>query len=240
MSFILDALKKSESERQRQSGPTIFEVKVAPPRNRLPRWVVLLAALMLVNLGVVGWVLMRGSSKTEPAPPARLAAETSPAPALSVTPPAAPVSPPPAALPGPAVPAVGQPDAASAEDNEEAPLEEEEDPAGLASQSDDYEPAIDEPRRPAAPRASSSGVIRATASGLPTYQDAAAAPGANLPELRLDLHVYAMTPEQRFVFLNMQKLQEGDSMSQGVRVENITPDGVVLEYQGKRFVILRD
>ena len=29
MSFILDALKKSESDRQRQSAPALFEVKVA-------------------------------------------------------------------------------------------------------------------------------------------------------------------------------------------------------------------
>ena len=36
MSFILDALKKSESDRQRQSGPALFEVKVAAPRTRLP------------------------------------------------------------------------------------------------------------------------------------------------------------------------------------------------------------
>ena len=33
MSFILDALKKSESDRQRQSGPALFEVKVAPQKN---------------------------------------------------------------------------------------------------------------------------------------------------------------------------------------------------------------
>ena len=34
MSFILDALKKSENERQKASGPALFEVKVAPPASR--------------------------------------------------------------------------------------------------------------------------------------------------------------------------------------------------------------
>ena len=35
MSFILDALKKSETDRQRQASPALFEVKVAAPRFRL-------------------------------------------------------------------------------------------------------------------------------------------------------------------------------------------------------------
>ena len=81
--------------------------------------------------------------------------------------------------------------------------------------------------------------MRATASGLPTYHDAATIPGANLPDLRLDLHVYAVQPAQRFVFLNMMKLHEGESLPQGVRVESITPDGVILSYHGSRFVLLR-
>ena len=36
MSFILDALKKSENDRQRQASPALFEVKVAAPRRRFP------------------------------------------------------------------------------------------------------------------------------------------------------------------------------------------------------------
>src|SRR5215472_18335021 len=59
MSFILDALKKSESDRQRQSGPAFFEVKVAPPRTRLPRWAIAIAALLVINLGIVMWMLLR-------------------------------------------------------------------------------------------------------------------------------------------------------------------------------------
>jgi len=50
MSFILDALKKSESDRQRQSGPALFEVKVAPPRTGLPPWAMAVAALLVVVL----------------------------------------------------------------------------------------------------------------------------------------------------------------------------------------------
>ncbi|HVC30848.1 MAG TPA: hypothetical protein VND24_06650, partial [Steroidobacteraceae bacterium] len=59
MSFILDALKKSESDRQRQSGPSLFEVKVAPPRRRLPIWAAAIAVLLGINAIVVSWMLLR-------------------------------------------------------------------------------------------------------------------------------------------------------------------------------------
>ena len=66
MSFILDALKKSENERQRHSGPALFEVKVATPRPGLPLWAIALAALLVVNIGVVIWLVLR-----KPAPEAQ-------------------------------------------------------------------------------------------------------------------------------------------------------------------------
>lgn len=73
MSFILDALKKSESDRQRQSGPSLFEVKVAPPRRRLPIWAVAIALLLVINAVVVSWMLLRRPAAQKPAgesPPA--------------------------------------------------------------------------------------------------------------------------------------------------------------------------
>jgi general secretion pathway protein B len=82
-------------------------------------------------------------------------------------------------------------------------------------------------------------VVRGTSSGLPTYADAKASSG-NIPELRLDLHVYSPAPDKRFVFLNMHKLQEGQSLPEGVRVDSITPSGAELSFQGKRFVLTRD
>jgi general secretion pathway protein B len=58
MSFILDALKKSESERQRQNGPSLYEMRVTPPRMRLPLWAVAIVVLLGVNLSVVVWMLL--------------------------------------------------------------------------------------------------------------------------------------------------------------------------------------
>jgi general secretion pathway protein B len=237
MSFILDALKKSEGERQRQTGPTIFEVKVAPPKNSLPVWAILIGVLLAVNLSVVGWLLWGNASRPETPPPVAVSPGTSQQtplgqPANAATSQYMPPQPAPAARRN------TLPDVADA-GAEDPVLEEDAADEEVAMNPEDYEPALEAPppRRPA--RNESSGVVRGTSSGLPTYADAKAS-ATNIPELRLDLHVYSPAPDKRFVFLNMQKLQEGQSMSEGVRVDSITPTGAELSYQGKRFVLMRD
>src|SRR6266853_819963 len=97
MSFILDALKKSESDRQRQSGPALFEVKVTAPRAVLPPWALAVAALLLVNLVIVSWMLLRNRAAAPSATAnSQLAAAAPPAPAptadASVASPPVPVS----------------------------------------------------------------------------------------------------------------------------------------------------
>jgi general secretion pathway protein B len=285
MSFILDALKKSETDRQRQNGPALFEVRVAPPRNGLPLWAVGLAALLAVNLVIVAWVLLRRPSSAEvaaapavpvqqsagamqpmqayPAPPAngtltgqpgaqqgqamppvvsavpvsgtapttplaQTAGMTQPAPA-SPTPGAAPAGGLPAA-PGSQLPAGGNDSSAAQAD------------AGAGQRDaaqmnpDDYAPAADPPP----PGPFGSHVSQTTSSGVPLYQQAALAPGAHIPELRLDLHVFAARPQDRFVMINMHKLHEGDTLPEGVRVESITTEGAVLSKDGTRFLLPRD
>src|SRR6185437_11462629 len=78
MSFILDALKKSESDRQRQSGPSLFEVKVAPPRRTLPVWAVVIAALLGINVIVISWMLLRHPAAQQPAAAGNAAAAAPP------------------------------------------------------------------------------------------------------------------------------------------------------------------
>ena len=78
MSFILDALKKSENDRQRQNGPALFEVRVAPPRSKLPVLAIVIVSLLLVNLGVVAWIMLRKPAAAA-VPPAPVAATPAPA-----------------------------------------------------------------------------------------------------------------------------------------------------------------
>jgi general secretion pathway protein B len=239
MSFILDALKKSESDRQRQNGPALFEVRVAPPRTRLPLWAIAIALLLVVNLGVALWMLLRHQSHvTGPAeaPPAAAAASapvlpgTTPLPVVAASAPAAPGTAPPAPVPAAAAPPATAPAApaaaVAAADARGAP-----EPANA----EDYAPAQEQ-------SASGAGnhVRRGTASGVPLYQDLTTASGTQLPQLRLDLHVFAARPEDRFVLINMHKLREGDTLPEGVRVDSITPEGAVLSFNGSKFLLPRD
>ncbi len=227
MSFILDALKKSENERQRQSGPALFEVKVATPRAGLPLWAVALAGLLVVNIGVVVWLVLRKPAQAQTAAaPLATAPAAAPTAAVPVSP--TPIAPLPAADPvqQPAEsPPVVQSAQATPGVDDAAPINPE-----------DYEPAV--PPGGNTPPTTTGHVTRSTMEGLPSYEEAAAR--SSLPEMRLDMHVYAAKPQERFVFINMQRLREGDVLPNGVRVEQITPGGVVLSHQGAKFVLERE
>ena len=60
-----------------------------------------------------------------------------------------------------------------------------------------------------------------------------------IAELHLDIHVYSEVPEDRFVFINMNKHREGSQIAEGPVVREIRDDGVVLEYQGRVFLLPR-
>lgn len=60
-----------------------------------------------------------------------------------------------------------------------------------------------------------------------------------LPPLRVSIHVYAPDPSQRILFINNRQYHEGDRIEGDVRVEEIVPDGVILSYHGERFKLGR-
>ena len=62
MSFILDALKKSEIERQRQSMPGLMDAPPSLRRSRLPLWAVLIGCLLAINTVVLIVVLLRNGA----------------------------------------------------------------------------------------------------------------------------------------------------------------------------------
>ncbi|HEY8506820.1 MAG TPA: general secretion pathway protein GspB [Steroidobacteraceae bacterium] len=257
MSFILDALKKSENDRQRNSGPALFEVKLAAPRQRVPVWTIVVAVLLVLNLGLVAWLATRkpnsqvAQATTPAAQPAAPAPATAPAfvpaPATAPAPAPAPVlqsAAPATTAPAPATqtppaqyPATVQqsfPQLAAVQPPQSSPA-----PA-TAPQSfpeeinpDDYAPAVP----PEAAPARQPFVRRGTESGLPTYEELES--NGRAPSLRMDLHVYSPNPADRFVMINMQRLREGEATSDGVQVDRITSDGAILSYRGERFVLHR-
>ena len=77
MSFILDALKKSESERKRQDAPGIANIPDAGRRAPPARWPWVVAGLLTINLIVLTVVVLRPQA---PVPAERTAAIATPAP----------------------------------------------------------------------------------------------------------------------------------------------------------------
>jgi general secretion pathway protein B len=246
MSFILDALKKSESDRQRQNGPSLFEVKVAPPRRTLPIWALAIALLLGVNVIVVSWMLLRRPT-TAQAPAAHASAAAPSAATLAATTAAAPAA---GRAPGMTGARDSSPGAgtghspAGSSPPASSPPANSPPAAALASQPDQraaQTPEVITPTdasaiEPAA--APGSGAAEDLAESLPLYQQIVTSAG--LPPLHLDLHVFAQRPQDRFVMINMHRLAEGDSLPNGVEVETIRPDGVVLSYHGTRFLLPRD
>ena len=58
---------------------------------------------------------------------------------------------------------------------------------------------------------------------------------AELPELSISFHVYAQKPKSRLVSINGRVLREGQSVAEGLTVEEITSEGVILNFNGELF-----
>lgn len=225
MSLILDALKKSEAERQRQSGPTLLEVRVTPPRRRYPAWVIAVGVLLAVNiLLLLAFVVHRPLA----VPGAGAAAGAAPAPTTQNSLPtgAAPMA---AGVPAPApapAPTLLPASASAADGIAAAPLTTVPVSDGAADgQNSLGNPADDEPALPAG----STGHY----SSLPSFSDV----GGDLPALRLDLHVYAEHARDRYALVNMHRVHEGDVLPEGPRVLAITREGVAMDYRGQEFML---
>jgi general secretion pathway protein B len=210
MSFILDALKKSENERQREIGPSFADVKSAAPAARIPKLWIGIGVLLLVNIIVLVVLLTRRDQASVVARPVETSAVIVPA---ATTPQAAP-STMPATVAAP-LPAAAAPAAAAVDDQN--------------SEASAPEPRLDQP----------PPAVFADQGPMPTMNEVVAQGRAALPELHLDMHVFGTDSSQRFVSINGQTLREGMQVQAGLRVEHITRDGVVLNYRGLRFLLPR-
>lgn len=222
MSFILDALKKSENDRQQQASAEFATLPSAAATPAMPRWIWAVIALLVVNVAVLGAFMARkdaGNPAARPAPasPVATAADTGARSSFAERISKASVPTRPAPDPAPAMTA-----------REPVPTET-------------VTPSPAVRQEPGAARVAAPAPLAATsAQALPTLTEIRLNDNVNLPDLHLDIHVYAGSPADRFVFINMSKHQEGSVLQSGPRVEEITPDGVILDYRGTRFVLPRE
>ncbi|MGH8251064.1 MAG: general secretion pathway protein GspB, partial [Steroidobacteraceae bacterium] len=62
---------------------------------------------------------------------------------------------------------------------------------------------------------------------------------AGLPPLTVDLHIFADDGAKRAVFINGRRYSQGERILEGPMVEEITPEGAVLNHRGQRFLLPR-
>lgn len=213
MSLILDALKKSDRNRDRGKVPDLQAdhssiVAPPPPLRRYRRWLWSLLVLVVVAGGGLLWQL-RPSSTASVATPLRQPVSI---PALPLAPPAAPASAPVTAPLEPAVTTVAAKVEAAAAANPKLPP---------AAKSPASSPAADNP----------------PAAIAEVYELAALPPhiAQGLPELTVSVHYYTPNPESRMVRINNRILREGGSLSGGIKIIHIEKNGIICEIQGVRF-----
>lgn len=235
MSFILDALRKSEAERQDGRPPGLADLRRAAPRSRVALWAPLALAVLLANLLLL-WLIWRGQAST----PATVAVPPAAAPVATLTapPPPAPTAAAPAAAVAPA--ALAPPVEAAGPPREVRPLAREtlpRTPSAPAAATVDPAPAAATPA--AALPTVTDRISPAEELGLPRLEDLVGSGRLNLPPLALELHVWSERPASRFVFINSTRYREGERLAEGPLVEQITSGGVVLSQGGERFVLSR-
>lgn len=69
----------------------------------------------------------------------------------------------------------------------------------------------------------------------PLLQELSAALKAEIPSLKFAGHTYALEPYQRLIIINGKILREGDTISPGLRLLEITWNGVTIDFKGTRF-----
>ena len=224
MSFILDALKKSELERQRQAIPGLVESGIARPRSRLPTWAIAVCVLLGVNLLVLLFVLTRGwlaAPQSQP-PAARIKASADSPTSNAADGHFSPLDPP---VYAPEIPVTAGNSA-----TEQTPITRE--PSGAAS-------TATRPVHRRDPVLTNEDFKAQDEEVLPSINEINLTGAQALPELHLDVHVFATKSAERFVFINMRKYHEGGTLEEGPTVERIRRDGVVLNYNGLRFLLPR-
>lgn len=77
-------------------------------------------------------------------------------------------------------------------------------------------------------------------SAPPMYWDLPYADRRDLPAFKISMHVFAPNPAKRFVILNGVRHIEGDALPGEITLISIRADGIVLEAEGKRFMVPRD
>jgi len=246
MSYILDALRRADAERERGVVPSLQsqqhtivddDVATAPPRSLL--WAVV--ALAVALLAVLAWSLLRPA-----AAPARAPVEgsiTAPVPAPLPT-----LQPAPLPTPTATAPAEASPPPALAPTTVANPAPPPQRTAAPRADTAALPPAKAgvEPQRPATPPATKRAAAAPPAGTAPATTEPRVYSSSELPEeIRRDLpkiviggSSYSSAAASRMVMINGQVFHEGDRLAPDLVLERIRLKSAVFAFKGWRYEVL--
>ena len=216
MSYILDALKKADAERERAAVPGLHTTATPLADDALPKALsvttlaVGVAALALAALGVMGWQLWQHAAPPAPAPV-----------------PAPPSSPPPMMMTPPMQPPASQPMSAPPQAQPSPPL---------ATDSVKQSP----PQQPVASRPSStpkSTTPATTGTPILRLNELPEEVRRTLPNMVFGGAMYSDVPSKRMLIINGGVFHEGDQPMSGLSLDEIRLKSAVFSYQGQRFSV---
>lgn len=268
MSYILNALRKSERERQAIAPDTVTgRIAIHQPSQHKSS-AKLIAALIVINLSVLIYVL-EFTQQNPPAPEPIIATRVKPA--LSPIEPVAPSSAV-TGLPAPKTPAIAE---AGKTDNPAQPTASPAKAASVkkpAAQPLKPAPAAQtiEPTKPAAiksvappstriealkdtvpplkPTPQSIPLTRATTeqpmptpvkNDLPFLEDLPGEVSRSLPNLPINVFSYSSIPAERFVMIDMVKYVPGQRIKDQLELREIREDSIVVNFDNRTFKIRR-
>lgn len=232
MSYILDALRKADAERDRGSVPGLHaqtspaSAEDASPQ-RLPPWTWAAGGAALMLIAAMAWQLMGrdGDAPARAVAAAPAQAPVTPAPMASAQVAASPpvlASPAPvqARSPAPAVPRPA-PVAATSVSRESVPLARK------------PEPAVQKAAAAVAPTDSAS----AAEDRVYALNELPADVRRDLPSLKVGGSIYSDNAASRFLIINGQIFHENDKVAPNLTLEQIKLKAAVLKYKGYRYTI---
>jgi len=211
MSYILDALKKSEQERGRGSAPsvqTLHTIGHDSVTTRTHYWPHVLLFAIFVNLGALLYFIITDTRDQQPVTQPLAAAQTEPTTVGTTHTPAAAVGTEPLLAPI----------------NEEILYKQVTMPAAAEAAAPQTAPIVE-----------TSFAYTPSQASLLQRDELPESIQQQIPIMEFSAHVYSSNPLHRSIVINGRFMEEGDQFASDVTLSEITPKGAIFDFQGQLF-----
>jgi len=242
MSYILEALKKAQAERQIGSTPTIHAPTLAaaqPGQGARSKRIPVIVAMVLMATAIAGLAAMlvrqqSGASQAQTAPVAAAPAVNRQQVAVpaAAQPPAVAAAPAAVAQPVPVQPPVAAPAVAAAQAPAPRAL-----PQPAVQQAAQPQPVPPAPQAsapaPAAPQQASAGA--AVEEPVQALRELPEPIQRAIPQIALGGYMYSKNPADRLLLIDKVLRREGEEVAPGLVLEKLQPKQAVFAFRGYRY-----